>query len=116
MNRYPYNNGHIMVAPFRHIGLLEQLDDTELFDIHRLLVRSIKAIEYTMKPQGFNIGINQGTVAGAGVTDHIHVHLIPRWQGDTNFMPICADTKVVSEALIETYNKIREGLQRIDKP
>jgi ATP adenylyltransferase len=76
----------------------------------------IKAINITMKPQGFNIGINQGQVAGAGVVDHIHVHIVPRWQGDTNFMPILSDTKVVSEALLHTYEKIKQGLQRLDKP
>jgi len=116
MNRYPYNNGHIMVAPVRHVGLLEHLDDGEILEINRLLIRTMRAIDYTMKPQGYNIGINQGKVAGAGVVDHIHIHLVPRWQGDTNFMPILTDTKVVSEALQETYKKIKQGLERIDKP
>ncbi len=69
-----------------------------------------------MKPQGFNIGVNQGRVAGAGVVDHIHIHIVPRWQGDTNFMPILSDTKIVSEALLQTYEKIKQGLHRLDKP
>jgi len=116
MNRYPYNNGHLMVAPVRHIGALEYLNDDEILEINCLLVRVIKAINITMKPQGFNIGINQGQVAGAGVVDHIHVHIVPRWQGDTNFMPILSDTKIVSEALLHTYEKIKQGLQRLDKP
>lgn len=116
MNRFPYNNGHIMVAPVRHIGELEHLEDEEILEINRLLVRSIKAINYSMKPQGFNIGINQGQVAGAGLVSHIHIHLVPRWQGDTNFMPIIGETKVVSESLQETYKKIKEGLDRLDKP
>jgi len=116
MNRYPYNNGHCMVAPIQHTGLIESLDDDEILDINRLLARLIKAINCTMKPQGFNIGINQGCVAGAGVVDHIHIHCVPRWQGDTNFMPILSETKVVSEALIDTYEKIKRGLERLDKP
>ncbi len=116
MNRYPYNNGHIMVAPVRHVGLLEHLDDLEILEINRLLIRAMNAIDHALKPQGYNIGINQGKVAGAGVVDHVHVHLVPRWQGDTNFMPILSNTKVVSEALVETYEKIKQGLERLDNP
>jgi ATP adenylyltransferase len=114
MNRYPYNNGHLMIAPVRHVGLIEQLDDDEILEIHRMLTRVLMAINFTMKPQGFNIGINQGRVAGAGVVDHIHIHCVPRWQGDTNFMPILSETKVVSEALLATYEKIKQGLKRLD--
>lgn len=116
LNRYPYNNGHIMVAPIRHIGVLELLDDEELLAIHTLLRRTMRSITMTMQPQGFNIGINQGRIAGAGVVDHIHVHLVPRWHGDTNFMPVLSDTKVVSESLPATYEKIREGLNKLDHP
>ena len=116
MNRYPYNTGHLMVAPVRHIGLLEELNDTEILAMHRLLTRAIKACNATIKPQGFNIGINQGQTAGAGVISHIHIHLVPRWQGDTNFMPVISDTKVVSEALQQTYQKLKEGLLKLDNP
>lgn len=116
MNRFPYNNGHLMIAPVRHTKSLEYLDDNEVLEINCLLVRAIKAINITMKPQGFNIGINQGWIAGAGVVDHIHIHLVPRWQGDTNFMPVLTDTKVVSEALLETYEKIKQGLHKLDNP
>lgn len=116
LNRYPYNNGHLMVAPIRHIGNLELLDDEELLSVHNLLRRAMKSITMTMQPQGFNIGINQGRVAGAGVVDHIHIHLVPRWQGDTNFMPVLSDTKVVSESLLATYEKIRDGLYQLDHP
>lgn len=116
MNRYPYNNGHLMIVPIRHLSSVEYLDDEEILEIHRLLNRAIKAINWTMKPQGFNIGINQGQIAGAGVAGHIHLHLVPRWQGDTNFMPIISNIKVVSEALQETYKKIKEGLSRLDNP
>lgn len=114
MNRFPYNNGHIMVAPLRHIGSLEELDNEEVVAMHHVLTRTMKAIKNTMNPHGFNVGVNQGNVAGAGVVDHIHVHCVPRWLGDTNFMPILADTKVVSEAVLETYETIRKGLKRLD--
>ncbi|MEO0215829.1 MAG: HIT domain-containing protein [candidate division WOR-3 bacterium] len=113
MNRYPYNNGHLLVAPIRHIGSIEELNDDEVLDIHRLILRAIKVMEVVIKPAGFNVGINQGSVAGAGLVDHIHVHLVPRWPGDTNFMPIIGETKVISEGLKETYNKIKKGLQEL---
>ena len=114
MNRYPYNNGHVMIAPLRHIGQIELLDDDEILAIHRLLARVVKALDYAMQPQGFNMGVNQGRVAGAGVVDHIHYHLVPRWQGDSNFMPILSETKVISEALFKTYDKILDGLSQLD--
>ncbi len=116
MNRYPYNNGHVMVAPLRHIGTLEQLDDEEIIEINRLQVRLVTALRQALKPQGFNIGVNQGVVAGAGVADHIHYHIVPRWTGDTNFMPILAETKVISEAVLETYRQIQAELRRMDNP
>jgi len=115
MNRYPYNNGHIMVAPARHVGKLEQLVDSEILEINRLLVRLIRALNLALKPHGYNLGVNQGQVAGAGVADHIHFHLVPRWQGDTNFMPVLADAKVISDALQKTYEQIRDGLAKIDQ-
>ena len=114
MNRYPYNNGHLMISPVRHIGSLEQLNDNEVLDLYHLLNRAMKALKISLTPQGFNIGINQGRIAGAGVIDHMHIHLVPRWQGDTNFMPVLADTKVVSESLLQTYDKIKEGLNHLD--
>lgn len=104
-----------MIAPIRHVGQIEQLDDDELLSINKLMARAIRALDYAMKPQGYNIGVNQGRVAGAGIVDHVHFHLVPRWQGDTNFMPVLSETKVVSEALMKTYDKIQEGLQRLDK-
>lgn len=114
MNRYPYNNGHLMISPIRHVGSLEQLNDNEVLDIFHLLNRAIKALKISLTPQGFNIGINQGRIAGAGVVDHMHIHLVPRWQGDTNFMPVLADTKVVSESLLHSYEKIKEGLKNLN--
>lgn len=116
MNRYPYSNGHLMVVPVRHVALLEDLDDEEVLQIHRLCGRSIQALGKAMKPQGYNIGVNQGQVAGAGVATHVHVHVVPRWQGDTNFMPVIGDTKVVSEALSDTYRAITRALAELDRP
>ncbi|UCD20497.1 MAG: HIT domain-containing protein [candidate division WOR-3 bacterium] len=114
MNRFPYNNGHVMIAPVRHVGQILDLDDEEIIAVHHLMTRVIRAIDYSMKPQGYNIGVNQGRVSGAGVIDHVHFHVVPRWQGDTNFMPIVSETKVISEALMKTYEKIKEGLDRLD--
>lgn len=115
MNRYPYNNGHLLVAPIRHIGQIELLNDEEIAIIHRLISRAIMAMNRTMNPDGFNIGINQGRVAGAGLVDHLHYHIVPRWLGDTNFMPVLGETKILSEALEKTYKQIKQGLETLDR-
>ncbi|MEO0137897.1 MAG: HIT domain-containing protein [candidate division WOR-3 bacterium] len=114
MNRYPYNNGHLLIAPIRHIGHVEMLNDEEIITIHRLLTRAIMALNKLMHPEGFNIGVNQGKVAGAGLVDHLHYHLVPRFMGDTNFMPVLGDTKVISEALEKTYQHLKRELKRLD--
>jgi ATP adenylyltransferase len=106
LNKYPYNSGHLMVAPFRHVGQLEDLEDDEALDMQKLLGRSIKALKEAMQPDGFNLGMNLGRVAGAGVPDHLHWHVVPRWSGDTNFMPVIGATKVLPEAL----SKVRDRL------
>ncbi len=110
MNRFPYSNGHLMIAPYRHIGEIGDLTDKEIIDLFLMLNQGITAIKKTMRPQAFNIGINLGQVAGAGVKDHIHIHLVPRWSGDTNFMPILCETKVISEALSCTYERLKKVL------
>ena len=102
LNKYPYNSGHLMVAPFRHVGELEDLEDEEALDMQKLLGRSIKALKEAMQPDGFNLGMNLGRVAGAGVPDHLHWHVVPRWNGDTNFMPTVSGTKILPEALDKT--------------
>lgn len=107
LNAYPYNPGHLMVAPFRHIGELEGLEESELLETGRLLQRSIRALRDVMQPQGFNLGMNLGRIAGAGLPDHLHWHVVPRWDGDTNFMPVLGQTKVLPELLEETYGKLR---------
>jgi ATP adenylyltransferase len=116
MNRYPYNSGHLMVLPYRHAAALNELTDEERLDIVRNLEYSMEIIAQAMKPDGFNIGSNLGRVAGAGVVDHIHFHVVPRWNGDTNFMPVLADTKVISEDLNETLLKLRKAASEIAPP
>jgi ATP adenylyltransferase len=106
LNRFPYNPGHVMVAPFRHSGDLENLTPEELLDLGRLLQRAIAALREEMSPQGFNVGMNLGRVAGAGIPDHLHWHVVPRWTGDTNFMPVIGQTRVLPELLEETYRKL----------
>lgn len=106
MNRYPYNNGHLMVAPYRHVGDFEGLEEEEMAEIMRLLAMSVKALRRAYRPDGFNIGVNLGRAAGAGVEGHIHFHVVPRWVGDTNFMPVFSETRVIPELLEETYNKL----------
>ena len=104
LNIYPYNNGHIMVSPFRHVKDLKGLNDAELLDIIKLTRDMQALLEKKLKPHGFNIGINTGKVAGAGYKDHLHIHIVPRWKGDSNFMPVVADTKVMPQSLEELYN------------
>lgn len=105
LNLYPYNNGHVMVAPFRHAASLESLTKEELSDLMALAVKTKLKIDKKLKPDGYNIGINIGKVSGAGFAGHLHVHIVPRWKGDTNFMPLISGTKVVSESL-EAMNKL----------
>ncbi len=108
MNRFPYNNGHLMVAPNRHVAELERLTDREAHELFQLLQRSLVVLKRELTPQGFNVGMNLGRVAGAGVAGHLHIHIVPRWNGDTNFMPLVAETKVVSEHLATTYNRLKQ--------
>lgn len=110
MNSYPYNTGHLMVATFRHVAKLEDLTDEERNEHFALVSRGVALLRQVMNPEGFNIGINLGRIAGAGVDTHIHTHIVPRWAGDTNFMPVLADTKVIPEALADTYRKLKEKL------
>jgi ATP adenylyltransferase len=110
LNTYPYTGGHLMIVPYKQTPDLEGLLDEELADLLRLTRRCQKALTQVMKPDGFNIGINLGKVAGAGIVGHLHIHVVPRWQGDTNFMPVVANTVVVPEALRELAAKLRAAL------
>jgi ATP adenylyltransferase len=113
MNRYPYNGGHVMVVPYKEVPDLQGLTDQETADVWTLVRRCVAAIKTVMKPDGFNIGINMGKVAGAGIVEHLHVHIVPRWNGDTNFMPVIGQTSVVPEALKETAAKLRAELAKL---
>jgi len=108
MNSYPYNPGHLMVAPYRHVASLEELADEERHEHFAIVSRSVQVLREVFNPGGFNLGMNIGKVAGAGIEDHIHTHIVPRWTGDTNFMPVISDVRVVPEALAETYQKLKE--------
>jgi ATP adenylyltransferase len=107
LNLFPYNTGHLMVAPNRHIGELDDLTHEEVDEVWSLTRQSVAAHREASQPHGFNIGINLGEVAGAGIPGHFHLHVVPRWGGDTNFMPVVADAKVLPEMLSETYRTLR---------
>jgi ATP adenylyltransferase len=108
LNRFPYASGHLLVAPHRHVGDLAQLSPGEVASIHGLAVRGIASLRATYAPQGFNLGWNLGRVAGAGIEDHVHLHVVPRWNGDTSFMPVLGDVKVIPDALEATRRKLAE--------
>jgi ATP adenylyltransferase len=112
LNLYPYNGGHIMVVPYKVTPDFNGLTEDELADLWKLTKRCINALTQVMKPDGFNVGINFGKAAGAGIVEHVHIHIVPRWVGDTNFMPVIAQTGVVPEALNDTAAKLRAALAR----
>ncbi len=112
MNRYPYNNGHLMVVPYQHTSEISSLSSEEKIELFNLLEISLNVLKKVMKPQGFNIGMNLGRLAGAGIADHLHFHIVPRWGGDTNFMPVVAHTKVISEGLEQTWEKLKREFDR----
>lgn len=106
LNKYPYNNGHLMVAPKRHVKSLEDLGAEELSDLISTIQRSVALLKKVLSPHGFNIGANLGKVSGAGVEDHLHFHIVPRWEGDTSYMPVLAETRVIPEHLADTYDRL----------
>jgi len=108
LNAYPYNPGHLMVVLYRHVANLEDLSNSESAEHFKLIQRSITMLKETIHPNGFNIGLNIGKVAGAGVDGHLHTHIVPRWQGDVNFMPVLGETRVISEELKATYEKFKD--------
>lgn len=110
LNAFPYNPGHLMVAPFRHVAEMEDLRDEELSESMELLQRAIRALKEVTAPHGFNLGMNVGRVAGAGIPGHLHWHLVPRWNGDTNYMAVLAETRVLPELLEQTYAKLRPAI------
>ncbi|NIQ03535.1 MAG: HIT domain-containing protein [Nitrospinaceae bacterium] len=114
MNIYPYNTGHVMVSPYRHVDCLTKLHENELLEVNHLTRTCVAILREVINPDGFNIGLNLGKAAGAGYDEHLHVHIVPRWTGDTNFMPVLADIKVHPEHLRSTYEKIRPAFQKIE--
>jgi ATP adenylyltransferase len=112
LNRYPYNGGHLMVVPYKEVPDMNGLTDEELADLWKLVRRCTNALIAVMKSDGFNVGINLGKVAGAGIAEHLHIHVVPRWNGDTNFMPVIANTSVVPDALKEIAAKLRAELRK----
>jgi len=112
MNAYPYNNGHLMVAPYRHVGSFSELTSEERVDLMDEVAAAESLLTRAFSPQGMNVGVNLGECAGAGVVGHLHVHLVPRWSGDTNFMPVLGETRVIPELLRQTYEKLLEHLER----
>jgi len=110
LNAYPYNSGHVMIAPYRHVGHPARLNDGEMYELFRLLKTFINVLDKTYSPSGYNIGMNVGRASGAGIPGHLHLHVVPRWVGDTNFMPVIAETKVLPEVLDQSYEKIFAAL------
>ncbi|MFN2292655.1 MAG: HIT family protein [Anaerolineae bacterium] len=112
LNRYPYNNGHFMSVPYNHVPSLEDLDPPSLTEMMLLLNRGLAALRRAMGPDGFNLGANIGHVAGAGIEDHVHIHAVPRWAGDTNFMPVVGDMRVVPQTWLQTYDQLKAALEK----
>lgn len=115
MNLYPYSNGHLMILPIRHISGLEKMVESEWLEIFNLVRWGKEALTRVMRPDGFNLGMNLGRAAGAGIKDHLHFHLVPRWYGDTNFMSVLEEVRVIPEELSETYLKLKEALDEVEK-
>jgi len=113
LNAYPYTPGHLMAAPYRHIANITEADTKETKELFELIQLCVKLLTQTVRPDGFNIGMNLGKVAGAGLEGHIHMHIVPRWNGDHNYMSVVADTRVLSEGLATTYSKLKKGLSLV---
>ena len=108
MNRYPYNNGHLLVAPVRHVAETVELGPEEVLDLWATVDAAVKSLRELMNPDGFNVGLNFGRCAGAGLPGHMHIHVVPRWDGDTNFMNVCSDTDVISQSLVDLLAELRQ--------
>ncbi len=111
MNRYPYNNGHLMAAPYRHVASLERMRPAETAELMALAALACRRLRRLLRAQGFNLGLNLGSASGAGLKDHLHLHIVPRWEGDTNFMPVLADIKVIPQPLLELYDALIRALR-----
>jgi ATP adenylyltransferase len=116
LNLYPYNSGHLLIIPYQHTGDLSDVEPETAGQIMSVAQLAVRAIGDSMGPEGYNLGLNQGSAAGAGIADHVHLHVVPRWGGDTNFMPVLADAKVMPELLAATTVKLREAFARVAPP
>lgn len=108
LNQFPYNNGHLLITPIRHVAELSEASDEELLELVKLVRESQKTLSAVLKPHGFNVGMNFGRCTGAGLPEHLHIHVVPRWDGDTNFMNVCSDTKVISQSLTELHSQLKQ--------
>jgi len=115
LNLFPYINGHMLVVPYVHVGDLADLDTKTLADMMLLTTKGLRLLRAAMNPHGFNVGLNLGQAAGAGIQDHVHIHIVPRWENDTNFMPVLGDVRVISEWLDDTYNKLLAALRKMEE-
>ena len=115
LNRYPYTNGHMLVVPYVHVGDLLDLDDDTLASMMLLTAKGLRLLRAAMGPHGFNVGLNLGRAAGAGIQDHVHVHIVPRWENDTNFMPVLSDVRVIPEWLDDTYSNLIAALHKMEE-
>ena len=115
MNLYPYNSGHLMIVPFAHVSALKELDEETRLECMNMINLGCEMLEKSLYPHGFNIGANVGRVAGAGIDEHVHFHIVPRWNGDTNFMPVLNEVKLISEFMEETYGKLKKALDELIK-
>jgi ATP adenylyltransferase len=111
LNAFPYNNGHLMVSPYRHVPSIEELDEPALLELMTMTQAALAALRTAYAPEGFNLGVNQGKVAGAGVEHHVHLHIVPRWGADTNFMPVIGDTRVLPQSLEDSYRDITRAFE-----
>ena len=111
LNAYPYNNGHLMVAPYAHVSSIEDLGEPELLELMTLTQAAVAALREVYGPEGFNIGVNEGKVAGAGIEDHVHLHVVPRWGGDTNYMPVIGSTRVLPQSLADSWTELSRALR-----
>jgi ATP adenylyltransferase len=116
LNKFPYNNGHLLIAPIQHVFGLDELNDSQMLEITKLIVASQKVLNLTVKPHGFNVGFNFGRCAGAGLPGHLHLHIVPRWDGDTNFMDVCAGTDVISQGMKDLYNQFKTASAQNNLP
>jgi ATP adenylyltransferase len=116
LNQYPYNNGHLLIAPARHVGELGQLNNDEMVELVKLIRETQKVLSLVLKPHGFNVGMNFGRCAGAGLPEHLHIHVVPRWDGDTSFINICSDTKIVSQSMVELLSQLKQASKEHNLP